>query len=165
MHISSNIRPTENLVNPLNFTNVSTLQDLNTNKPYAPIAGCVLEHILYNNQFSNIEKLNYILSDSIAPINYSRDAQRTSTLSAKQWGKILNCSKTKAFAAQKNLEEKGYFVIQRSTNKQGRNKNNIITPTLPNQVFAALSKTPEKWGSKVTSYTPSDNSKRVLSHL
>jgi DNA-binding MarR family transcriptional regulator len=128
-----------------------SFRQLNNNKPYVPLAGCVLEHVLYSTAFSTLAKLKYILGDSLAFKNHRQNKiQRTVDLSAADWACRLNCSKTEVFATQKELEEKGYFVITRNTNREGRNQKNVITPTLPNHIFQALSQAPTRWNTDIT---------------
>jgi uncharacterized membrane protein len=77
-------------------------------------------------------------------INHSQGKQRSSALSATKWANKLNCSAAKIFTLQKNLEDKGYFSIYRDFNKNGKNKRNVITPTLPDAIFNLLANTPNR---------------------
>lgn len=111
------------------------------NESYVPVAGCVFEHIITNCQLSSIEKLYYLLADSLALINHRSGKQRSVALSCDKWAEKLNCSRSRVFALQKSLSEKGYFCIIKDKNKVGQNKRNIIIPTLPEDIFDCLSKT------------------------
>lgn len=115
------------------------------NKSYTPIATCVLEHILTTTHLCDLEKLFYIISYSLSLINNNKGKQRSITLSAKQWAEKLDCSIAEIFAMQQSLEQKGYFDIYRSKTKDGKNKKNTITPTLPDSVFNSLANTPNRF--------------------
>ena len=157
MQISSTIIPISHLLintevvtnsskdTKLNFTNFSSFQELNTNKSYTPITTCVLEHILATTNLYDLEKLFYIIADSLSFINHNQGKQRCITLSAKQWAEKLDCSVAEIFAMQQSLEQKGYFDIYRSKTKDGKNKKNTITPTLPDSIFNSLVKTPNRF--------------------
>ncbi|WP_250312132.1 hypothetical protein [Rickettsia endosymbiont of Oedothorax gibbosus] len=157
MQISSTIIPISHLLintevvtnyskdTKLNFTNFSSFQELNTNKSYTPIATCVLEHILTNTNLCDLEKLFYIIADSLSLINHNKGKKRSITLSARQWVEKLDCSVAEIFSMQQSLEQKGYFEIYRSKNKDGKNKKNTITPTLPDSVFNSLANTPNRF--------------------
>lgn len=126
-----------------NFTSLHTV--VTENKPYTPITTCVLQHILTTTHLCDLEKLYYMLADSLSLINYSKGKQRSITLSARQWAEKLNCSIAEIFAMQQSLEQKGYFEIYRSKSKDGKNKKNTITPTLPDSVFNSLANTPNRF--------------------
>lgn len=100
------------------------------NKSYIPITGCVLSHILSSKELSSLEKIYYILADSLACINFNKGRNRSISLPAKSWAERLSCSKSEVFMLQKSLEDKGYFIIYRDKNDQGQNKRNTITTTL-----------------------------------
>ncbi|MFP3034052.1 MAG: hypothetical protein ACEY3C_00525, partial [Candidatus Tisiphia sp.] len=87
----------------------------------------------------------YILVNSLSLINHNKGKQRSITLSAKQWAEKLDCSVAEIFAMQQSLEQKGYFEIYRSKTKDGKNKKNTITPTLPDSVFNSLANTPNRF--------------------
>ncbi len=161
MHTSSNLISTETKVNPLNFTAFPAVQNLNTNKSYVPYSGCVVDHILGNTQFSNLEKLKYLLADSLSLINHNTGKQRAVSLPATKWAKMLNCSKAQVFELQKSLEGKGYLIVERTKNKLGKNKRNLLIPTLPDQVFTELSKAPIRWNADCTGYTNTVEAKRA----
>ncbi|MFU7501509.1 MAG: hypothetical protein ACJBCI_07715, partial [Candidatus Tisiphia sp.] len=78
-------------------------------------------------------------------IKHNKGKQRCITLSAKQWAEKLDCSVAEIFAIQQILEQKGYFEIYRSKTKDGKNKKNTITPTLPDSIFNSLVKTPNRF--------------------
>jgi DNA-binding MarR family transcriptional regulator len=126
-----------------NFTSLHTL--VTENKPYTPITTCVLQHILTTTHLCDFEKLFYTIADSLSLINYSKGKKRSITLSAKQWAEKLDCSVAEIFAMQQSLEQKGYFEIYRSKSKDGKNKKNTITPTLPDSVFNSLANTPNRF--------------------
>lgn len=115
-----------------------SLINLLETKSYIPFSSCVLEHILTLTTLSPLEKLYYLLADSLALINKSQGGHRSIALSSEAWGLRLNCSRSKIFAMQKKLEEKGYFIINKDWDKIGRNKRNLIIPTLPTSVFYHL---------------------------
>lgn len=125
------------------FTSLHTL--VTENKPYTPITTCVLQHILTTTNLCDLEKLFYILADSLSLINHNKGKQRCITLSARQWAERLNCSIAEIFSMQQSLEQKGYFDIYRSKSKAGKNKKNTITPTLPDSVFNSLANTPNRF--------------------
>ena len=52
---------------------------------------------------------------------------------------------------QQNLEKKGYFIINKDWDKIGRNKRNLITPTLPTSVFNYLN---EKFPDRIRDHAP-----------
>jgi hypothetical protein len=54
---------------------------------------------------------------------------------------------------QKSLEQKGYFIINKDFDHIGRNKRNLITPTLPPPVFNNLN---EKFPDRVGNHHPYD---------
>ncbi|MFU7500855.1 MAG: DnaA N-terminal domain-containing protein [Candidatus Tisiphia sp.] len=126
-----------------NFTSLHTL--VTENKPYTPITTYVLQHILTTRHLCDLEKLFYIIADSLSLINHNQGKQRSITLSAKQWADKLDCSIAEIFAIQQSLEQKGYFEIYRSKSKDGKNKKNTITPTLPDSVFNSLANTPNRF--------------------
>ncbi|MFU7500677.1 MAG: hypothetical protein ACJBCI_03155, partial [Candidatus Tisiphia sp.] len=78
-------------------------------------------------------------------IKHNKGKQRCITLSAKQWAEKLDCSVAEIFSMQQSLEQKGYFEIYRSKSKDGKNKKNTITPTLPDSIFNSLVKTPNRF--------------------
>ncbi|UCM86407.1 MAG: hypothetical protein LF885_07200 (plasmid) [Rickettsia endosymbiont of Culicoides impunctatus] len=126
-----------------NFTSLHTV--VTENKPYTPITTCVLEHILTTTHLCDLEKLFYILSDSLSIINHNKGKKRSVTISAIQWAEKLDCSVAEIFAMQQSLEQKGYFKIDRTKNKDGKNKKNTITPTLPDSIFNSLANTPNRF--------------------
>lgn len=117
---------------------------LNSDLPYLPLSGCVFEHILLTPLLTHKDKLFYLIADSLSLINAKNTTkQRSIALSSATWAEKLNCSKNEIFSIQKNLEKNGYFVIIRDKNKYGKNKRNVIIPTIPDLVFNQLSKEPE----------------------
>ncbi|AFC70376.1 hypothetical protein [Rickettsia amblyommatis] len=119
--------------------------DTTKNQSYIPITGCILSHILSSKELSSIEKMYYILADSLSCINFSKGRNRSISLPAKRWAERLSCSKSKIFVLQKSLEDKGYFIIHRDKNDQGQNNRNIITTTIPDKVFNDLKYEPDRF--------------------
>ncbi|WP_040614936.1 DnaA N-terminal domain-containing protein [Rickettsia endosymbiont of Ixodes scapularis] len=117
----------------------------NPSQSYIPITGCVLSHILSSKELSSLEKMYYILTDSLSCINSSKGRNRSVSLPAKGWAERLACSKSEVFVLQKSLEDKGYFIIHRDKNDKGQNNRNIITTTIPTQVFNDLKYEPDRF--------------------
>ena len=132
---------------PLGLTseNVGIHQYHNTtkNQSYIPITGCILSHILSCAGLSSIEKIYYILADSLSCINSSKGRNRSISLPTKSWAERLACSKSEVFVLQKSLEDKGYFIIHRDKNDKGQNNRNTITTTIPDKVFNDLKYEPD----------------------
>jgi hypothetical protein len=112
---------------------------------YIPITGCVLLHILSSPELSSLEKMCYILADSLSYINSSKGRNRSVSLPAKSWASRLSCSKSEVFVLQKSLEDKGYFLVHRDKNDKGQNNRNIITTTIPDKVFNDLKYEPDRF--------------------
>lgn len=127
--------------------NIGIHQHLDTTKnpSYIPITGCVLSHILSCNELSSLEKMYYILADSLSCINSSKGRNRSISLPAKSWSQRLSCSKSEVFVLQKSLEDKGYFLIFRDKNDKGQNNRNTITSTVPDMVFNDLKYEPDRF--------------------
>jgi DNA-binding MarR family transcriptional regulator len=119
--------------------------DTAKNQSYIPITGCILSHILSSLDLSSLEKMYYILADSISYINSSKGRNRSVSLPAKSWSSRLSCSKSEVFVLQKSLEDKGYFLVHRDKNDKGQNNRNIITTTIPDKVFNDLKYEPDKF--------------------
>ena len=117
----------------------------NQSQSYIPITGCVLSHILSSLELSSLEKMYYILVDSISYINSSKGRNRSVSLPAKSWASRLSCSKAEVFVLQKSLEDKGYFLVHRDKNDKGQNNRNIITTTIPDKVFNDLKYEPDRF--------------------
>ena len=131
-------------------------------KSYTPITGCVLEHILTTTNLTNCEKLSYLLADSLSLINKNQGKHRSCALPSEDWADRLGCSRSLVFKMQQSLVKKGYFIINKDFDIIGRNKRNLITPTLPASVFNHLN---EKFPSRVgteenTPYNPLVECKR-----
>lgn len=143
-------------------TNVDIFSSLTETKSYIPIAGCVLEHILTTTVLTNHEKLYYLLADGLAHINGKNITQgRVVSLASEDWAARLGCSRSLVFSMQKSLVKKGYFIINKDWNKIGLNKRNLITPTLPTEVFNHLnSKYPGK-GGEGRNYSTTTECKRA----
>ncbi|AAY62256.1 unknown (plasmid) [Rickettsia felis URRWXCal2] len=141
--------------------------DTTKNQPqsYIPITGCVLSHILSCSRLSSLEKMYFILADSLICINSSKGRNRSIALPATSWAERLSCSKSKVFILQKSLEDKGYFIIYRDKNDQGQNNRNTITTTIPDHVFSDLKYEPDRFNlnsdsdieTQSTNHSQSDN--------
>lgn len=154
---------------PLGFPSenigIHGFHDTTKNQSYIPITGCILSHILSSLTLSSLEKMYYILADSISYINSSKGRNRSIALPAKSWSSRLSCSKSEVFVLQKSLEDKGYFIIHRDKNDKGQNNRNIITTTIPEKVFNDLKYEPDRFDLSVnhdietqgTDHSQSDN--------
>lgn len=121
-----------------NDTSFTKPSKINNFKSYIPIAGCLVEHIIYSSDLYPLEKLNYLLADALSLISHNNGKKRTIALAGNQWAKKLNCSKSTVFSSQKSLVEKGYFNIIKDKNEKGQNERNIIIPTIPDNIFEIL---------------------------
>ena len=140
-HLSFNYNDHTNL----NLTRFSSLTET---KSYTPITGCVLEHIITTTNLTNCEKLYYLLTDSLSLISKNRGESRSYALPSEDWAEYLGCSRSLVFTMQSSLVKKGYFVINKDWDKIGRNKRNLIIPTLPTSVFNHLNeKFPDRVGN------------------
>ena len=63
------------------FTSLHTV--VTENKPYTPITTYVLEHILTTTNLYDLEKLFYIIADSLSLINHNQGKQRCITSNSK----------------------------------------------------------------------------------
>ena len=131
--------------------NLPTFHSLTETKSYAPITGCVLEHIITTTNLTSCEKLYYLLADSLSIISKNKGYGRYCALPSEDWAEYLGCSRSLVFIMQQNLVDKGYFIIQKDFDEIGRNNRNLITPTLPTSVFNRLN---EKSLDKVRDHTP-----------
>jgi DNA-binding MarR family transcriptional regulator len=113
----------------------------------------VLEHIITTTNLTNTEKLYYLLADSLALIGKNKGYSRSCALPSEDWAKYLGCSRSLVFTMQKSLEQKGYFIINKDFDNIGRNKRNLITPTLPPRIFNNLN---ENFPDKVGDHHPYD---------
>lgn len=146
-----------------NIHNAYTLEYIIKKKSYVAINSCVLEHILTCHDLSNHEKLFYILADSLALINKNSNANhRAIALPSEDWAKRLSCSRALIFKMQKSLQQKGYFIINKDWDKLGRNKRNIITPTLPDIPFNALCNSNNRAGQAHLPYNDLTECKRTF---
>ena len=143
-HLSFNFNDYTNL----NFT---TFYSLTETKSYTPITGCVFEHIITITSLTNCEKLYYLLADSLSLISKNRGESRYCALPSEDWAERLGCSRSLVFTMQKNLVRKGYFIITKDFDEIGRNKRNLIIPTLPASVFNNLN---DKFPDRVGDHTP-----------
>jgi len=119
---------------------LTTFVSLTETKSYIPITCCILEHILTSTNLTYCEKSFYLLADSLALICKNKNGYRSCALPSEEWAKRLGCSRSLIFMMQQSLVEKGYFIINKDFDKIGRNKRNLITPTLPDSVFNHLNK-------------------------
>lgn len=143
---------------PLHFNyhtnlNLNSFLSLTETKSYTPITCCVLEHILTTINLTSTEKLYYLLADSLALIGKNKGYSRSCALPSEDWAKYLGCSRSLVFTMQKSLEQKGYFIINKDFDHIGRNKRNLITPTLPPPVFNNLN---ERFPDRVGDHHPYD---------
>ena len=151
-HNSTNNVPVAPVVNNnVHKLPISTvpLHSIIKNKQYIVIPNCLLEHLITNDEstgtstLSPLEKLYFLLACSLSIINYNNNNGYATDITAKSWASILGCSKSQVFYMQSRLEKLGYFIILRDKNEQGQNNRNIITPTLPDNIFKLLCKSPE----------------------
>ncbi|AFC71700.1 DnaA N-terminal domain-containing protein [Rickettsia australis] len=133
---------------------------------YIPITGCILSRILSCSELSSLEKIYYILADSLSCINSSKGRNRSVSLPAKSWAKRLSCSKSEVFILQHSLEDKGYFLIQRDKNDKGQNNRNIITTTIPDKVFNDLKFEPDRFDlCDINDEATHQNNSKSLEHI
>ena len=140
--------------NPLSFNfndhtqpNFTAFSSIAETKSYTPITGCVLEHILTTSNLTSNEKLYYLLADSLSIISKNNGHSRSCALPSEDWADNLGFSRSLVFKIQQSLVKKGYFIINKAWDKIGRNKRNLIIPTLPASVFNYLNeKFPDKVG-------------------
>jgi len=166
MQISQQIDLTNPQI-PLNF-NISLLKlkqnkkdslvYLTEKKAYTAIASCVYEHIINTPSLTTPEKLCYILADCLALISFKKGSKREVKLSGEQWAAKLGCSKTTIFDLQESLKDKGYFKIVKGKDEDKQDHRNIITPTLPDEVFDILEKTENK-ADDILPFDTSEDSK------
>jgi hypothetical protein len=135
-----------NLSDQTNLNPITFLPSITKTKSYTPIAGCVLEHILTTTNLTNSEKLFYLTADSLSLINKNCGGNRSCALPSEDWADRLGCSRSLVFKMQQTLVKKGYFIINKDFDAIGRNKRNLITPTLPSSVFNHLN---EKFPDRV----------------
>ena len=121
---------------------------INDRKTYIPVTTCVINNTMSICNLTDSEKLFYLLANLYAKLNKSINSERSTEKSAKEWGQLLNRSEQHVFQMQKNLEQLGYFHIIRETDEDNQNEKNIITPTLPKNVFNELMKEPNRIGSE-----------------
>ena len=140
--------------------NLAIFLSLTKTKSYTPIAGCVLEHIIANNNLTDYEKLYYILADSLALISKNKGNNRVAALASTDWAKRLGCSRSLVFVMQQSLAQKGYFIIDKDFDTKGRNKRNLVTPTLPSAVFNHLNNKHPSKAEVYTLYNPVTECKR-----
>ena len=131
----------------------------NKSTSYVTLSGCVLDHIVTTSALSSVEKLYYILVNSLSIINSQNNKQRSIALSAESWAKRLNCSKSQVFILQRSLSDKGYFIVSKDKNRYGQDKRNLICPTLPDSVFGELCNSNDRVGNEHLSFSAISESK------
>ena len=156
----SNTLPPSSYLNTCTQNTFAEFTTFRESKSYIPVIGCVFDHIISNTSFSNLEKLFYILADSLALINSKNKKQRSVAFSASFWANLLNCSKSQIFVIQRSLESKGYLIIAKNTNTHGQNKRNLLTPILPESIFESLLKASNRVNAIHLSYDNTPASKR-----
>lgn len=55
-------------------------------RSYIPITECILSYMLFCSELSSLEKIYYLLPDSLSCINSSKGRNRSNSLPAKSWG-------------------------------------------------------------------------------
>ena len=131
--------------------NLTTFYSLTETKSYAPITGCVLEHIITTTNLSSCEKLYYLLADSLSIIIKNKGYGRYCALPSENWAEYIGCSRSLVFTMQRSLVKKGYFIINKDFDEIGRNNRNLITTTLPTSVFNHLN---EKFLDRAGDHAP-----------
>ncbi|AFC70448.1 chromosomal replication initiator DnaA (plasmid) [Rickettsia amblyommatis] len=154
------------LGNPSKNIGIHKYLDTTKNHSYIPITGCILSHILSSKELSSLEKMYYILADSLSCINFNKGRNRSISLPAKSWAERLSCSKSEVFVLQKSLEDKGYFLIHRDKNDKGQNNRNIITTTIPDKVFNDLKYEPDRFNlCDINDATTHQNNSNSLDYI
>ena len=112
--------------------------------PYIPYSSCVLEHIVSNKSLTENEKCFYVICDLLSQIEFnsprkrgtrSRQISRSLTALATITGMNRSC----VFALQRSLADKGYMHLEHGQRDYNhRLQRNILTPTLPENIFKAL---------------------------
>ncbi len=120
---------------------------INDRKSYIPLAKKSIEHI-FASRLTSLGKLFFFLVDLYAHLNESKEGLREIEKSGREWANLLGCSEEWVFQMQKKLEDAGYFQIIREKDEDNQNEKNIIIPTLPDDVFAELSKEPNRKGKE-----------------
>ncbi len=136
---------------------------INDRKTYIPVTSCVINHIISVCGLTDSEKLFYLLATLYSKLNKSINSERSAEKSAKEWGQLLNRSEQHVFQMQKNLEQLGYFHIVREKDEDNQNEKNIITPTLPKNVFNELMNESNRIGSEHILFNDQETSR--LSYL
>jgi len=143
-------------------SNFLAFKKLVESKSYVPIPNVLLEHIVFNDKLSSMEKLLYLTTYFLGFINLKQTGHRNVVLSALKLSKIINCSKSQVLAMQKSLSDKGYLFITRQKNKFGQNNRNLLLPLLPYEAFSYLNKVEDRKGL----YLPfNKNEETPLSYL
>jgi hypothetical protein len=140
----------------LNFTAFPIFSE---NRSYIPITGYLFDHITTTKDLSNIERIYYLLVNSLAFISSKNNQQRSTSLSSKVWAKLVGCSRSQVFTLQQSLEKKGYLIITKNKNRYNQNKRNLLTPTLPDILFKSLRHAPDILDIKHLDYVSSCESK------
>lgn len=116
------------------------------NRAYISIPFCLLEHIVTNRGLSASDKLIFLYIYSLSFFNYHNSKERNVAMSLENIAGKLNISKAQVFASQKHLEQLGLFSIRRQNNRHNQRKPNLITPCIPDDIFAELANEPNRAG-------------------
>lgn len=125
-----------NIISSLHCASIDMVY-IKDRKPYLAISTGLVNHILFEDSLSYLEKLYYLLTDFYSNMNQSKSVRSTEK-SAKEWATLLSCSEEWIFRMQKKLEKLNYFQIIREKDEDNQNEKNIITPTLPDHIFYEL---------------------------
>ena len=138
---------------------------INDRKAYIPLNNSVINHVIRALNLTNLEKLYYILTDLYAHLNESLEGLREIEKSGLEWANLLGCSEEWVFQMQKKLEAAGYFQIIREKDEDNQNEKNIIIPTLPDNMFAELSKEPNRKGKEYSVFMANNHEGCKRSYL
>lgn len=142
----------QNYYNEISACSSVSMVFINDRKAYIQATTCIINHTLKSTYLTSTEKLYYLLANFCAQSRTAILGSRETEKSAKEWGQLLNRSEQNVFQMQKNLERLGYFLILREKDEDNQNEKNIITPTLPDQVYDELIKEPDRIGVSLTSF-------------
>ena len=138
---------------------------INDRKSYLISSNNVLLHIITADNLTYMERLYYFLADLYSSLNESLNGVRETEKSGLEWAKLLDCSEEWVFKMQKSLENKGYFSIIREKDEDNQNEKNIIIPTLPDNVFDELAKTPNRFGKEYLVFVANNHAGCKRSYL
>lgn len=114
--------------------------DIEEINSYIPIPYCLIEYIIINDKLSSADKLIFLHVYSRSYFNYGKNNDRSIACSLRSISQKLSVSKSQVLASQKKLEQLGLFIIQRDKNKYNQSKPNLITPSIPSNIFSLISK-------------------------